>query len=56
MAITTGDGYIASSKQIIPYAKITALTTVATTRYTFQGAIGNPAAPVTKTCELMYRI
>ena len=44
MAITTGDGYVASSKQVIPYVKTAAVTTVATTRYTIRGAAGNPGA------------
>jgi hypothetical protein len=43
MAITTGDGYIASSKQLITYSK-TATTTAsaATLRYTTFIAAGNP--------------
>lgn len=44
MAIITGDGYIAASKQIVPYTKTAAVTTVATTRYTIRGAAGNPGA------------
>lgn len=44
MAITTGDGYIASAKQIVTYTKTAAVTTVATTRYTIRGAAGNPGA------------
>lgn len=44
MAITNGDGYIASAKQIIPYAKSAALTTVAATRYTVRQQAGNPGA------------
>ena len=45
MAITTGDGYIASTKQMIPYVKTTALTALtAGFRFTLQNAIGNPAA------------
>ena len=44
MAITTGDGYIASAKQVIPYVKTAAVTTVATTRYTMFAAAGNPTA------------
>jgi hypothetical protein len=44
MAITTGDGYIASAKQIIPFVKTAAVTTVNTTRYTIRGAAGNPGA------------
>ena len=44
MAITTGDGYIASAKQIVNYTKTAAVTTVATTRYTIRGAAGNPGA------------
>lgn len=44
MAISTGDGYLAASKQIIPYVKTAAVTTVATTRYTVAAAAGNPGA------------
>lgn len=44
MAITTGDGYVAASKQVIPYTKTAAVTTVNTTRYTVRGAAGNPGA------------
>ena len=45
MAITTGDGYIASTKQVIPYVKTTALAGLqAGFRHTLQSAIGNPAA------------
>lgn len=44
MAITSGDGYIASAKQIIPYVKTPALTTVATSRHTLRGVAGNPGA------------
>lgn len=44
MAITTGDGYIAAPKQIIPYTKTAAVTTIANTRYTIRGAAGNPGA------------
>lgn len=44
MAITTADGYIGGSKQVIPYSKTAAVTTVATTRYTIRGAAGNPGA------------
>jgi hypothetical protein len=44
MAITTGDGYIAAAKQLIPYTKTAAVTTVNTTRYTIRGAAGDPGA------------
>jgi hypothetical protein len=44
VAITTGDGYIASAKQIIPYTKTAALTTIALTRHTIAGQAGNPGA------------
>lgn len=44
MAITTGDGYIASAKQIIPYTKTATTTTVANNRSTIRGAAGNPGA------------
>lgn len=44
MAITTGDGYIAAAKQLIPYTKTAAVTTVNTTRYTIRGAAGVPGA------------
>lgn len=44
MAITTGDGYIAAAKQIIPYVKTAAVTTIANTRHTIRGAAGNPGA------------
>lgn len=44
MAITTGDGYIASSKQIVPYVKTAALTTTASSRFTVRGQNGNPTA------------
>ena len=44
MAITTGDGYIASPKQVIPYTKTTATTTVALSRSTIAQAAGNPGA------------
>ena len=44
MAITTGDGYVAAAKQVIPWTKTAAVTTVNTTRYTTRGAAGNPGA------------
>lgn len=44
MAITTGDGYVAAAKQIIPWAKTAAVTTVANQRYSTRGAAGNPGA------------
>jgi hypothetical protein len=44
MAITTGDGYIAAAKQVVPWTKTAAVTTVNTTRYTTRGAAGNPGA------------
>lgn len=44
MAITTGDGYIAAAKQLIPYTKTAAVTTVANTRHTIRGAAGVPGA------------
>ena len=48
MAITTGDGYIASTKQMIPYVKTTSVTGLtAGARFTLQSAIGNPAAATT---------
>lgn len=43
MAITTGDGYIAAAKQVIPYTKA-AVTTVAFQRYTVAQAAGNPGS------------
>ena len=44
MAITTGDGYIASAKQIIPYTKTASVTAVATNRFSVAQAAGNPGA------------
>jgi len=44
MAISTGDGYIAAAKQIIPHTRTTAVTTVANSRYTVLGGAGNPGA------------
>jgi hypothetical protein len=44
MAITSGDTYIASSKQILPFTKTASVTTVATTRFTTFGVAGNPGA------------
>jgi hypothetical protein len=44
MAITTVDGYIAAAKQIIPYVKTAAVTSIATTRFTMFPSAGNPGA------------
>lgn len=46
MAITTGDGYIAASKQIVTYVKTANVTTSSATanRWTNRGAAGNPGA------------
>lgn len=44
MAITTLDGYIAAPKQIIPYYKTAAMTTVALRYFTFHDEAGNPGA------------
>jgi hypothetical protein len=44
MAITSGDGYIASTKQIIPFTKTGAVTTVALTRFGTFAAAGTPTA------------
>lgn len=44
MAISTGDGYIAASKQIIPFTKTASTTTVATTRFSVFDKAGNPGA------------
>jgi len=44
MAITTGDGYIAAAKQILPYTKTATVTTVSLARYTVAQAAGNPGA------------
>lgn len=44
MAITTGDGYIGAAKQMVPYVKTAAVTTVQATRYTVAQAAGNPGA------------
>jgi hypothetical protein len=44
VAITTGDGYVGAAKQLIPYTKTAAVTTINTTRYTVRGAAGNPGA------------
>jgi hypothetical protein len=44
VAITTGDGYIASAKQIIPYTKTAAVTTIALNRFSIAQAAGNPGA------------
>jgi hypothetical protein len=57
MAITTGDQYIASAKQIIPYTKTATVTSVANIRYTTFTAAGNPAAgtlPATTTPGALY--
>lgn len=44
MAITTGDGYIGAAKQVLPYTKTAATTTVANNRSTIAQAAGNPGA------------
>jgi hypothetical protein len=44
MAIASGDQYIASAKQIIPYVKTGSITTIATTRFATLTAAGNPGA------------
>ena len=44
MAISTGDQYIASAKQIVPYTKTGSVTTVAATRFTVFNQAGNPGA------------
>jgi hypothetical protein len=44
VAITTGDGLIAASKQLVPYTKTAAVTTIALNRHTIRGAAGNPGA------------
>ena len=44
MAITTGDGYIASAKQIVPITKTASTTTVAATRFSVFDKAGNPGA------------
>ena len=44
MAITTGDGYIASSKQIVSYTKTSSITTISNTRFSPFDRAGNPAA------------
>jgi hypothetical protein len=44
MAITSGDTYIASAKQIIPFTKTSSVTTTATTRFTTFGVAGNVGA------------
>jgi hypothetical protein len=44
MAISTGDQYIASSKQVIPYTKTGAVTTIAATRFATLQAAGFPGA------------
>lgn len=44
MPITSGDGYIAAPKQIIPFTKTAATTTVANTRFSVFDKAGNPGA------------
>jgi hypothetical protein len=44
VAITTGDGYIAGSKQVVAWSKTASVTTIATTRHTTRGAAGIPGA------------
>jgi hypothetical protein len=44
MAITSGDTYIASAKQIIPFTKTSSVTTIANTRFTTFGVAGNVGA------------
>lgn len=44
MAITSGDTYIASAKQIIPFTKTSSVTTTTTNRFTTFGVAGNPGA------------
>lgn len=44
MAIVSGDGYISSSKQIVPWVKTASVTTTAAARFTTRGAAGNPGA------------
>lgn len=44
MAITTGDGYIAGAKQIIPYVKTASTTTISNTRFSVFDKAGNPGA------------
>lgn len=44
MAIASGDQYIASAKQIIPYVKTGSVTTSSTTRYATLTAAGNPGS------------
>jgi len=45
MAITTSDGYIAATKQLITYQKPTFVTTVAATEFATVQLPGNPGAP-----------
>jgi hypothetical protein len=44
MAITSGDGYIASSKQIIPFIKTASVTSTTAQRYGVFATNGNPGA------------
>lgn len=44
MAITTGDGYVGSAKQIIPFTKTAPTTTIAATRFSVFDKAGNPGA------------
>ena len=44
MAIATGDAYIASAKQIVPFTKTASTTTIATTRFSVFDKAGNPGA------------
>jgi hypothetical protein len=44
MAITNGDTYIGASKQLIPYKKTTAITTVAQLMFSLLDVAGNPSA------------
>ena len=44
VAITTGDGYVGSAKQIIPFTKTAPTTTIAATRFSVFDKAGNPGA------------
>lgn len=44
MAITNGDGYIGSAKQICPFTKTASTTTIANTRFSVFDKAGNPGA------------
>lgn len=44
MAITSGDGYIAASKQIVPYTKTASTTSIANTMFGVFDKAGNPGA------------